>query len=325
MALAHPVVIVTRRLPAAVEEALQASFDARLNPTDRQYTAAELGAALGEADALLCTLTDPLDAAVLGARPRRSRLLANFGVGTNHIDLAAARRAGLAVTNTPGVLTDCTADLAVALMLMVLRRLGEGERQLRRGEWPGWHPTHLLGHRLSGRTIGVVGFGRIGQAVARRAHHGFGMRVLAHARRPLPAATLAGSGAIGVTDLDALLSEADVVSLHLPLSAETRHLFDAARLARMQRHAVLVNTARGEIVDEAALAAALHAGALGGAGLDVFEEEPRVHPGLLTAPNTVLLPHLGSATEETRTAMGFRAVENLRAFFRGDALPDRIA
>lgn len=325
MALVHPVVIVTRRLPAAVEEALRASFDARLNPNDRQYTAAELRAALGEADALLCTLTDPLDAAVLGARPLRSRLLANFGAGTNHIDLEAARRAGLAVTNTPGVLTDCTADLAIALMLMVLRRLGEGERQLRRGDWPGWHPTHLLGHRLSGRTIGVIGFGRIGQAVARRAHHGFGMRVLAHARGAIPAGTLAGSGAIGVTDLDALLGEADIVSLHLPLSAETRHLFNAARLARMQRHAVLVNTARGEIVDEAALAAALHAGALGGAGLDVFEEEPRVHPDLLTAPNTVLLPHLGSATEETRTAMGFRAVENLRAFFRGDALPDRIA
>lgn len=325
MALVHPVVIVTRRLPAAVEEALLASFDARLNPTDRQYTAGELRAALGEADALLCTLTDPLDAAVLGAGAMRARLLANFGVGTNHIDLEAARLAGLAVTNTPGVLTGCTADLAIALMLMVLRRLGEGERQLRHGDWPGWHPTHLLGHRLSGRTLGVVGFGRIGQAVARRAHHGFGMRVLAHARRAIPAETLAGSGATMIPDLDALLGEADIVSLHLPLAAETRHLFDAARLARMQRHAVLVNTARGEIVDEAALAAALHAGALGGAGLDVFEEEPRVHRGLLTAPNTVLLPHLGSATEETRTAMGLRAVENLRAFFRGEALPDRIA
>jgi glyoxylate reductase len=255
----------------------------------------------------------------------RTRLLANFGAGTNHIDLEAARVAGLVVTNTPGVLTDCTADLAIALMLMVLRRLGEGERQLRQGDWTGWHPTHLLGHRLSGRTLGVVGFGRIGQAVARRAHHGFGMRVLAHARRAIPAETLAGSGASGTPDLDTLLGEADIVSLHLPLSAETRHLFDAAQLARMQRHAVLVNTARGEIVDEAALAAALHAGTLGGAGLDVFEEEPRVHRDLLTAPNTVLLPHLGSATEETRTAMGLRAVENLRAFFRGEALPDRIA
>lgn len=324
MALAYPVVIVTRRLPAAVEEALQASFDARLNPNDGQYTASELRAALGEADALLCTLTDQLDATVLGASPLRARLLANFGAGTNHIDLEAARLAGLVVTNTPGVLTDCTADLAIALMLMVLRRLGEGERQLRHGGWPGWHPTHLLGHRLSGRTVGIVGFGRIGQAVARRAHHGFGMRVLAHARRTIPAEILAGSGAIGVSDLDSLLAEADIVSLHLPLSAETRHLFDAARLARMQRHAVLVNTARGELVDEAALAAALHAGALGGAGLDVFEQEPRVHAGLLTAPNAVLLPHLGSATEETRTAMGLRAVENLRAFFRGEALPDRV-
>ena len=325
MAPVRPVVIVTRRLPAAVEEALRASFEVRLNHSDRQYTAAELRAALAEADALLCTLTDPLNASVLGEGSLRARLLANFGAGTDHIDLEAARRAGLAVTNTPGVLTDCTADLAIALMLMVSRRLGEGERQLRRGDWPGWHPTHLLGHRLSGRTVGVVGFGRIGQAVARRAHHGFGMRVLAHARRPIPAGTLSGSQAIGVADLDALLAQADIVSLHLPLSAETRHLFDAARLARMQRHAILINTARGEVVDEAALAAALHGGALAGAGLDVFEEEPRVHPALLTAPNTVLLPHLGSATEETRTAMGLRAVENLRAFFRGDAPPDRVA
>ncbi|HEX9164826.1 MAG TPA: NAD(P)-dependent oxidoreductase, partial [Gemmatimonadales bacterium] len=176
-----------------------------------------------------------------------------------------------------------------------------------------------------GRTLGIVGFGRIGQAVARRAHHGFGMRVLACARRPIAAEVLAETGAVAATDLESLLASADIVSLHLPLSADTRHLLDAEAIGRMQRHAVLINTARGEIVDEAALAAALHAGTLGGAGLDVFEHEPRIHPRLLAAPNTVLLPHLGSATEETRTAMGLRAVENLRAFFRGDAPPDRVA
>lgn len=321
----RPFVIVTRRLPDAVEAALAASFDVRLNPSDRQYTAAELRTALSEADAVLCTLTDPLDAMVLGPGPWRARLLANFGVGTNHIDLAAARTAGLAVTNTPGVLTDCTADLAIALMLMVLRRLDEGSRQLRAGAWPGWHPVHLLGRRLTGRTLGVVGFGRIGQAVAHRAHHGFGMQILTVARPTLDAAALARVAGEAVEGLDELLERSDIASLHVPLTPGTRHLMDARRLALLGPKGVLVNTARGEVVDEAALAEALHAGALGGAGLDVFEREPLVHPRLLTAPSAVLLPHQGSATVETRTAMGMKAVENLRAFSRGEPLPDRVA
>lgn len=324
MSHARPLVIVTRRLPAPVEEALAATFTVRLNSLDRQYTGPELRAALLEADGLLCTLTDPLDAPVLAAGAR-ARILANFGVGTNHIALEAARATGLVVTNTPGVLTDCTADLAIALMLMVMRRLGEGERVVRGGAWPGWHPTHLLGNRVSGCTLGIVGFGRIGQAVARRAAHGFGMRVLAHSRTRIPPDVLQATGARAAPDLDLLLSEADIVSLHVPLVPETRHLLDAARLGRMRRDAVLVNTSRGEVVDEAALARALHQGTLGGAGLDVYEHEPRVHPDLLSAPNAVLLPHLGSATLETRTAMGMRAVENLRAFFRGEPPPDRVA
>lgn len=317
--------IVTRRLPDAVEAALSATFDVRLNPSDRQYTAAELRVALAEADAVLCTLTDRLDASVLAPGPWRARLLANFGVGTNHIDLTAAHAAGIAVTNTPGVLTDCTADLAIGLMLMVLRRMGEGTRQLRAGEWPGWHPVHLLGRRLTGRTLGVVGFGRIGQAVAHRAHHGFGMRVLTVARPSLDAAALARVGGEAVEQLDELLERAEIVSLHLPLTTDTRHLLDARRLALLGPKGVLVNTARGEVVDEAALAEALHTGALGGAGLDVFEREPEVHTRLLTAPRAVLLPHQGSATVETRTAMGMRTVANLRAFFRGEPLPDRVA
>ena len=325
MSPTRPLVIVTRRLPAEVEEALAVSFAVRCNPEDRQYHRADLRAALLEADGLLCTLTDPLDASVLSGGPFRAGILANFGVGTNHIALEAARTAGLVVTNTPGALTDCTADLAIALMLMVLRRLGEGERMLRAGAWPGWHPTHLLGRSVSGRTLGIVGFGRIGQAVARRASRGLGMRVLALAHRPLAAEVLLACGAEPVAGLDALLEQSDVISLHLPLVDATRHLIDAARLRRMRPDAVLINTSRGEVVDEAALAEALHGGTLGGAGLDVYEQEPQVHPDLLTAPNTVLLPHLGSATLETRTAMGLRAVENLRAFFRGEAPPDRVA
>lgn len=317
--------IVTRRLPAAVEHTLAAEFDARLNPTDAQYTREALRAALQEADGVLGTLTDPLDAAALAVDRPRARILANFGAGTDHIDLDAARRAGLVVTNTPGVLTETTADLTIALVLMVLRRLGEGERQLRAGGWPGWHPVHLLGRDLRDRTLGVVGFGRIGQAVARRAALAFGMRVLAVSRAPIPAEALAGTGATPAADLDALLAAADVVSLHVPLRPETRHLLDARRLERLRPGAVVINTCRGSVVDEAALAAALHAGRVGGAGLDVYEAEPAVHPDLLTAPNAVLLPHLGSATEEARTAMGMRAAANLRAFFRGEPPPDRVA
>lgn len=322
----RPIVVVTRRLPEPVERQLAARYDARLNVDDAPLDAAALARALADADAVLCTVTDRITADVVraaapaGARPR-ARLLANFGVGVNHIDLDAARAASIAVTNTPGVLTEDTADVAIALLLMAARRLGEGERELRAGRWAGWRPTHLLGTSLAGRTLGIVGFGRIGRAVARRAHFGFGMRVAYHTRTPVDDAPWATPAA----SLDALLAECDAVSLHCPATPATRHLIDARALARMRAGAILVNTARGDVVDEAALATALADGPLAAAGLDVYEHEPRVSPALLARENVVLLPHLGSATVETRRAMGERALANVDAFFAGEPLPDRVA
>jgi lactate dehydrogenase-like 2-hydroxyacid dehydrogenase len=321
--MARPVVVVTRRLPERVEAELRRDFDVRLNGDDRPLDADALAAALREADAVVPTVTDRLDATLLAASPRRARILANVGVGYNHIDVAAARRAGLVVTNTPGVLTEATADLAMLLVLMAARRAGEGERLVRAARWTGWAPTQLLGHMVSGRTIGIVGLGRIGRATARRARFGFGMRVLAHTRTPDPAA-LAEVEAEPCT-LDELLARADFVSLHCPATAETRHLIGERELGLMRRTAYLINTARGDVVDERALAGALRAGRIAGAGLDVYEEEPQVAPELLELEQVVLLPHLGSATLETREAMGLRAVENLRAWFAGEPPPDRVA
>ncbi len=319
----RPIVTVTRRLPSVVEAALAERFDVRLNAEDRPLDAAGLGAALAASDALLCTVTDRLDAAVLSAEPRRARLLANFGVGVDHVDLDAARRRGIAVTNTPGVLTEDTAELAVALMLMTVRRLGEGERAVRAGAWTGWGPTHHLGRRLTGKTLGIVGMGRIGRAVARKAVHGFGMRLRYASRTPLPEGEAAALDAVR-TEVDEVFAGSDVVSLHVAATPETRHLVNARRLELMPPHGVLVNTTRGEVVDEAALADALARGVIAGAGLDVYEREPQVHPALLLLPNVVLLPHLGSATVEARTAMGMRALENLVAWAEGRELPDRV-
>lgn len=319
-----PRILLTRRWPAVVERELAASFDVVTNEGDRALDATELAAALDECDALCATVTDCLDRTLL-VPGRRARLVANYGVGYSHIDVEAAKRAGIAVTNTPDVLTDCTADLALTLLLMVARRAGEGEREVRGGRWTGWRPTHLLGRRVSGRTLGLVGFGRIARAVAQRAHHGFGMDVLFHTPRPPPPETAARYGARACASLDALLGEVDFLSIHCPGGAATRHLLDATRLALLAPHAVLVNTARGEVVDQAALVAALEAGRLGGAGLDVYEGEPAVPAALTGREDVVLLPHLGSATLETRAAMGRRVMRNLEAFFSGKAPPDRVA
>jgi lactate dehydrogenase-like 2-hydroxyacid dehydrogenase len=261
---------------------------------------------------------------VLAAQPLRTRILANYGVGFNHIDTAAAQARGLVVTNTPDVLTDDTADDAVMLMLMVARRAGEGERQVRAGAWTGWRPTHLLGTRVSGKTLGLIGLGRIGRAVAHRAHHGFGMRVLFHDPVPPPVAVLAELGAEPRASVDDVLREADFVSIHSPATPATRHLIDARRLALMKPGAFLINTARGDIVDEAALVAALKRGTIAGAALDVYEREPEVTRDLLAMEQVVLFPHLGSATSETRVAMGLRALENLKAFFAGLPPRDRV-
>ena len=322
----RPAVVVTRRLPDTVESALAERFDVRLNGDDHPMSPGELRAALREADALLCTVTDSLTADVFAMESCRARIVANFGVGYNHIDMEAARRLALVVTNTPDVLTDDTADLAIALMLAVARRMGEGERQLRAGNWTGWRPTHLMGTRVTGKTLGIVGFGRIGQAVAHRARSGFGMSVLFASRGPVADEVVAGAAAgAEQRPLDALLAEADFVSLHVPATPETYHLIDARRLRMMRRNAFLINTARGDVVDEIALIDALQAGTIAGAGLDVYQQEPSVPEALMALTNLVLLPHLGSATMESRTAMGMRAVENLVAFFEGREPPDLVA
>jgi lactate dehydrogenase-like 2-hydroxyacid dehydrogenase len=323
--VSRPVVVVTRRLPAAVEEAVAKEFDARLNREDRPLTAAELQEALRTADALLPTVTDKITAEVLSAEPLRARIIANFGVGFNNIDVAAAKARGLAVSNTPDVLTDATADLAMTLLLMVARRTGEGERHLRAGHWSGWRPTHMIGRMVSGKTLGLIGMGRIARAVAKRAHHGFGMRVLYTDPFPPPPEVAKELGAEQRGAIEEVLSQSDFVSLHCPATPETRHLMNAVRLAKMKPSAYLINTARGDVVDEQALVEALTKGWLAGAGLDVFEREPQVTPALLGMENVVLLPHLGSATEETRVAMGMRALENLRLHFAGSPLRDRVA
>lgn len=321
----RPRVVVTRRLPEPVEAKLTEAFDAVLNVEDRALTPNELAEAVRSADALLPTVTDRITAEVLSAEPRRTAIVANFGVGYNNIDIAAAMANGIVVTNTPDVLTDCTADTAMTLLLSVARRAGEGERQLRAGAWTGWRPTHLLGTKVTGKTLGIVGMGRIGRAVARRAHHGFGMRILYFEPFPVPEAEIAGLDAQRVDSLEELLAGSDFVSLHCPATPETHHLINAETLGTMKSGAFLINSARGDVVDEAALVEALEAGKIAGAGLDVYEGEPRVSPGLLELENVVLFPHLGSATKETRVAMGLRAFENLLAFFRGDRPRDRVA
>jgi lactate dehydrogenase-like 2-hydroxyacid dehydrogenase len=320
----RPVVVVTRRLPDAVHEALRGTFDARLNPEDRPLGPDGLREALATADALLTTVTDRVTADLLAAEPRRTRLVANFGVGFNNIDVEAARARGVAVSNTPDVLTDATADLAMTLLLMVARRTGEGERHVRGGQWTGWRPTHMLGTQVSGKTLGLVGMGRIARAVAHRAHHGFDMKVIYHDPYPPPPEVARALGAEARDTLEQVLREADFVSLHCPATPETRHLMNRERLAGMRPEAFLVNTARGDVVDEAALVEALASGRIAGAGLDVFEREPQVTAALATMENVVLLPHLGSATTETRVAMGMRAFENLQRFFAGQPLRDRV-
>ena len=310
---------MTRRWPNAAEEALKEYFIPTFNEGDAPLTATQMAEGFATHDALAPTVSDQITADIIAAGAAGSgRLIANFGVGVNHIDLSAAASSGLAVSNTPGVLTDATADLALTLMLMVSRRAGEGERELRAGEWQGWRPTHLMGRSLSGKTLGIIGMGRIGKAVAYRAALGFGMEIIFYNRSKVTDIT--DYDAKQIDDLDVLCAHSDFLSLHCAASADTFHILNEDRLQHMQAHAYVINTARGDVIDEAALVRALHDGNIGGAGLDVFQGEPDIHPDILTAPNTVLLPHLGSATVETRTAMGLKVVENVRAFFAGEPL-----
>ena len=320
-----PKVVVTRRWPDEVEAKLKQHYDVTLNDTDTPMTAGELKRALQTADALLPTVTDPITADILNVPNKRARIIGNFGVGYNNIDVAAAKEQGLIVTNTPGVLTDCTADIAMLLLLMSARRASEGERLVRNGQWTGWCPTQLLGRKVTGKTLGLIGFGRIAQAVAKRAHHGFGMKILFYTPRNAPAQEIIDDiRATRRSTIEQLLSEADFVSLHCPGSAENRHLINEQRLHLMRPSAHLINTARGDVVDSQALYKALKEGLISGAGLDVYEGEPNVYPGLLELDNVALLPHLGSATEETRVAMGNRVLDNIAAFFAGKEPCDRV-
>jgi lactate dehydrogenase-like 2-hydroxyacid dehydrogenase len=317
-------VLVTRRWPAEVERALQDKFEVVLNTTDRPLSQAELAQAMNAFDVLCPTVSDRIDAAVIDGGCE-VKLFANYGVGFDHIDLAAAKANGIAVTNTPGVLTDATADIALTLLLMTARRAGEGERELRDGRWSGWRPTHLVGSALKGKVLGLVGMGRIAIATARRAKHGFGMRIAYYGRREIEPAIAAELEAEFFPSLHTLLRVADFVSLHVPGGAATANLIDAEAIAQMKPGAYLINTARGGIVDHEALADALDKGRLAGAGLDVYPHEPEVPHVLLGLENVVLLPHLGSANAETRIAMGMKALANVEAFARGEPLPDRIA
>ena len=323
--MTKPRILTTRRWPEGVERKLADRFDLVLNEGDTPMTAQDFRAAFTEFDAVCPTVTDKLGPEAFQVENPRTKILGNFGVGFNHIDTAAARRHGMVVTNTPDVLSECTADIAMTLMLMAARRAGEGERELRAAKWTGWRPTHMIGTKVSGATLGIIGFGRIGQAMAQRAHFGFGMKVLVQNRSPIAPAVLAQYGATQVASIEDLLAVSDFVSLHCPGGAANKHLIDARRLGLMRPDAFLINTARGEVVDEAALAAALLAGTIGGAGLDVYEREPQITPALMAAPNLVMLPHLGSATKTTREAMGFRVIDNIAAFFAGTPPADRVA
>ena len=321
--MSRPRILVTRRWPAAAEAALAERFDVTLNEADVPMTADQLRQALADYDAVLPTVSDKLPAAIFEGSPR-AKILGNFGVGYNHIDVSAAKAKGIAVTNTPGVLTDCTADIAMLLLLAVARRGGEGERQIRADEWKGWCPTHMIGTKVSGKTVGIIGFGRIGKAFAQRCHFGFGMDVVFYNRSKVDEAEAARYGARQLATVEDVLGASDFVSLHCPGGAENRHLMNAARFAAMKKGAFLINTARGDVVDETALIAALQTGVIRGAGLDVYEAEPQVPEALKAMENVVLLPHLGSATEETRTAMGMKVVDNITAFFEGREPADRL-
>jgi len=318
-----PVVIVTRRLPDSIETRMMELFDARLNVDDEPMSREDLLDAMQRADVLVPTVTDRIDADLIEQAGDNLRLIANFGTGVDNIDLKAAHRRGITVTNTPGVLTEDTADMTMALVLAVARRITEGERLARSGGWGGWSPTNMLGQRLWGKRLGIVGMGRIGQALAKRAR-GFGLAVHYHNRNRVPEEIEDELEAVYWDSLDQMLSRMDIVSVNCPHTPATYHLLNAQRLALLQPHAVLVNTSRGEIVDETALAELLERRDIAGAGLDVHEHEPEINPRLRALDNAVVLPHIGSATIEGRVAMGEKVIINAKTFVDGHAPPDRV-
>ncbi len=311
---------ITRPLPQPVIDALDPAFETTVRPKTDPPSADEMRAALTEYDAILPTLRDPLGADVLDSATR-TKMLANFGVGYNHIDTAAAAAKGIAVTNTPGAVTDATADIAMTLILTTARRAGEGERLVRAGHWTGWHPTQLLGMHVTGKTLGIIGMGRIGKAIAKRAHYGFDMEVVFFNRSPVADP---GVPARQLDRLSEVAEAADILVVAVPATPETHHIIGAKALAAMQPHAFLINIARGDVVDETALIAALQSGQIAGAGLDVYEQEPVVPDALKAMENVTLLPHLGTAALEVRVSMGLMAVDNLNAWARGAALPNAV-
>ena len=320
---AHPKVIVTRALPDVVMRRLAELFDVTGNADDAPLSRDALAAAMAECDVLVPAVTDTIDAALIAGAGPRLRLIANFGAGVNHIDLKAARARGIIVTNTPGVLTEDTADMTMALIVSVPRRLAEGEKLVRAGEWNGWSPGGMLGYRIGGKALGIVGMGRIGQAVARRAC-AFGLSIHYHNRHRLPKVVEAELNAVWHPNLDELLGAIDILTLHTPLNADSRDLIDARRIALLRPHVYVINASRGGILDEDALVDALENGRLAGAGLDVWRHEPEIDPRLLALPNVVMTPHMGSATWEGRVASGEKVIANIRMWADGHRPPDQV-
>ncbi len=322
-AISNPRVIITRELADSNQDRMCELFDAVPNHSDKPFSRDDLIAAMADCDVLVPTVTDHIDAEMIANAPDRLRLIASFGAGVDHIDLAAARAKKILVTNTPGVFTEDTADMTMALILSAPRRLSDGEKLMRSGQWEGWKPSGMLGHCIGGKKLGIIGMGRIGQAVARRAS-GFGLSIVYHNRRQLPPAVEESLRASFVADLDELVRECDIISLHCPHTAETHEMINAERISMMKPSTYLINTARGDLVNEDALIDALQNERIGGAGLDVYQNEPAIDPRFLTLKNTVLLPHMGSATFEGREASGERVITNIRVWADGHRPPDQV-
>jgi lactate dehydrogenase-like 2-hydroxyacid dehydrogenase len=318
-----PKVIVTRKLPDSVETRMRELFDTELNVADEPMARKTLIEAVGRCDVLASTITDRIDAGLIEKAGERLKLIANFGAGVDHIDVAAANARGIIVTNTPGVLTEDTADLTLALMMATLRRMIEGANAVQAGEFTGWAPTWMLGRRITGKRLGILGMGRIGAAVARRAK-AFGLQIHYHNRKPVSHVVADELGATYWDSLDQMLARVDIVSVHTPATPASFHLLSARRLKLLQPHAIVINTARGSIIDEQALTELLAEGKIAGAGLDVFEHEPRINPKLLKMPNVVLLPHMASATIEARVDMGEKVIINIKTWMDGHRPPDRV-
>ncbi|MDA9779347.1 D-glycerate dehydrogenase [Amylibacter sp.] len=323
--MTKPKILVSRRWPEAVETAMVKKYDVTFNIKDKPLSTNEFKDALSIYDAILPTVTDKISSEVFKVKNPRTKIFGNYGVGFSHIDIPAAKAAGITVSNTPDILSDCTADITLTLMLMAARRAGEGEREVRSGNWEGWRPRHLIGTRITGKSLGIIGFGRIGREVAKRAHFGFGMKIVVQNRSKIGNDILIRTNAHQVDNLDELLETSDFISLHCPGGDDNHHLISTKQFKKMKNSAILINTARGEVVDDNALILALKSKEISAVGLDVFNNEPNINPELMKFENAILLPHLGSATQETREAMGFRVLDNIADFFEGKVPRDKVA